>query len=129
MSMIRSNFSSIQFLRIPMRSIFTSTQKLTKKIPSFNKPGPPQLPASDQAEFEALIKLNQSIGASPKITESENPSKLIEELKQHKDIRKGPKPDFIGEINPKTGEMGGPKTDPFKAGDQDWSYAGRVTDF
>jgi hypothetical protein len=33
----------------------------------------------------------------------------------------------MGERNPKTGEMGGPKVDPFKSTEGDWSYAGRVT--
>ncbi|KAI9723212.1 MAG: hypothetical protein M1812_001094 [Candelaria pacifica] len=48
----------------------------------------------------------------------------------HPDIRRGVKPDFEGEINPKTGEVGGPKNEPLRwGGDVDWSYNGRVTDF
>jgi hypothetical protein len=48
-------------------------------------------------------------------------------LEKHRDLRRGPVPEFMGSTNPKTGEMGGPKVDPFKSGDGDWSYAGRVT--
>lgn len=36
-------------------------------------------------------------------------------------------PEFEGDVNPKTGEMGGPKQDPLKH--NDWSFNGRVTDF
>lgn len=42
-------------------------------------------------------------------------------------MRKGPKPEFEGDVNPKTGEQGGPKNDPFVAGDADWQFGGRVT--
>ncbi|WWC63227.1 uncharacterized protein I303_105827 [Kwoniella dejecticola CBS 10117] len=137
MSIIRSALPSLRATFSPklplhkpsIRLISSNTAFPTlKKAPSFSRPGPPPLPPSDQAEFEALIKANETIGASPDIVD--NPSKGIkaaEELQQHKDIRRGPRPDFTGDVNPKTGEMGGPKMDPFKAGDQDWSYAGRVT--
>jgi hypothetical protein len=51
----------------------------------------------------------------------------------HPDIRRGAKPEFEGERNPKTGEIGGPKNEPLRwgsTGDRgDWSYNGRVTDF
>lgn len=42
-------------------------------------------------------------------------------------MRKGAKPEFEGEVNPKTGEVGGPKRDPFGAGNSDWQFGGRVT--
>lgn len=48
----------------------------------------------------------------------------------HPDIRKGVLPEFEGERNPKTGEVGGPKNEPLRwGGEADWSYNGRVTDF
>ena len=56
------------------------------------------------------------------------PSSSGEEL--HPDIRKGVQPEFEGERNPKTGEVGGPKNEPLRwGGEVDWSYNGRVTDF
>ncbi len=48
----------------------------------------------------------------------------------HPDIRRGAKPEFEGDRNPKTGETGGPKNEPLRwGGGVDWSYNGRVTDF
>ncbi|KAL2048912.1 hypothetical protein ABVK25_010864 [Lepraria finkii] len=48
----------------------------------------------------------------------------------HPDIRRGTRPEFEGERNPKTGETGGPKNEPLRwGGGVDWSYNGRVTDF
>lgn len=45
-------------------------------------------------------------------------------------MRKGAPPEFEGEKNPKTGEIGGPKNEPLRWGSAgDWSYNGRVTDF
>jgi len=48
----------------------------------------------------------------------------------HPDIRRGARPEFEGDVNPKTGEVGGPKNEPLRWGEKgDWSYNGRVTDF
>ena len=48
----------------------------------------------------------------------------------HPDIRRGAKPEFEGDRNPQTGEVGGPKNNPLRwGGEVDWSYNGRVTDF
>ncbi|KAI9848972.1 MAG: putative mitochondrial protein, conserved [Sclerophora amabilis] len=48
----------------------------------------------------------------------------------HPDVRRGARPEFEGDRNPKTGEVGGPKNEPLRWGDGgDWSYNGRVTDF
>ncbi|KAK3696140.1 hypothetical protein LTR37_018111 [Vermiconidia calcicola] len=46
----------------------------------------------------------------------------------HPNVRRGAPPEFEGDRNPKTGEVGGPKNDPLRWGG-DWSYNGRVTDF
>ena len=45
-------------------------------------------------------------------------------------VRQGAPPEFEGDKNPKTGEVGGPKNEPLRWGSEgDWSYNGRVTDF
>lgn len=45
-------------------------------------------------------------------------------------VWRGAAPEFDGERNPKTGEVGGPKNEPLRWGSAgDWSYNGRVTDF
>lgn len=46
----------------------------------------------------------------------------------HPDARRKPKPDFEGETNPQTGEVGGPKKDPL-TWEKEWTYGGRATDF
>lgn len=107
--------------RLPLlRRSLTSSATQLRDTKNYARPGPPPLPAKDQAEFDSLVKANETHGATPAITK---PASEI----QHQDIRKGPRPEFEGDINPKTGEQGGPKVDPFKAGDGDWQYAGRVT--
>lgn len=95
---------------------FASSSRQSKS--PFSRPGPPPLPAAEQAEFDELVKANQAIGTAPA-----KEADIIE----HRDIRKGARPAFEGEVNPKTGEHGGPKTDPFLAGGGDWQYGGRVT--
>ncbi|KAF9571890.1 putative mitochondrial protein, conserved [Mortierella alpina] len=74
-------------------------------------PGPMPLGSpKDQAEFEKLVK---DAAATPATS--------------HPDA-KTPVPDeFVGDTNPSTGEVGGPKREPVRFGD--WSFKGRVTDF
>ncbi|KAI9259368.1 hypothetical protein BY458DRAFT_534942 [Sporodiniella umbellata] len=45
----------------------------------------------------------------------------------HADAFQKPQAEFEGEVNPKTGEVNGPKNEPVKH--NDWSFGGRVTDF
>jgi hypothetical protein len=48
----------------------------------------------------------------------------------HPNVRRGAPPEFEGEKNPATGEIGGPKVEPLRWGSRgDYSYNGRVTDF
>lgn len=84
-------------------------------------------------------QINQSPASTPDQTTTETAqinarvevSGKGEEL--HPDIRRGAKPEFEGDRNPKTGEVGGPKNEPLRWGSTgergDWSYNGRVTDF
>ncbi|KAJ5175843.1 Succinate dehydrogenase assembly factor 4 [Penicillium canariense] len=107
--------------------------------PSFgfkDSPAPPRLPKEEQEIFEELQRrstgafstpqINQSpqSGAQPKIKVNGSGEEL------HPDAPQGLKPEFDGEKNPKTGEIGGPKNEPLRWGSEgDWSYGGRVTDF
>lgn len=123
-------------------------------------PAPPRLPKEDQELFEKLqrestgafstppssiselrARINQSPDSAPATSgasqgESDtgavnarvNASGDGEELHPH--VRRGARPEFEGDTNPKTGEVGGPKNEPLRWGDSgDWSYNGRVTDF
>ena len=48
----------------------------------------------------------------------------------HPNVRRGARPEFDGDVNPKTGEVGGPKNEPLRWGAAgEWSYNGRTTDF
>ncbi|CCX32869.1 hypothetical protein FPQ18DRAFT_321949 [Pyronema domesticum] len=116
---------SLRSLRtIGLRRISTTTPRAA----AFNlreRPGPPRLPKEEQEEYERLQR--ESTGAfqtSHTVTEQEIE---VSESDVHKDLRKGAKPEFEGEVNPKTGEVGGPKNDPLRY--SEWTYNGRATDF
>lgn len=59
---------------------------------------------------------------------SQNAGNDPEEGELHPDARRKPQPDFEGETNPITGEVGGPKKDPL-SWENEWTYGGRATDF
>ncbi|CDZ98275.1 Protein of unknown function DUF1674 [Phaffia rhodozyma] len=80
-----------------------------------SRPGPPPLPRALQREFEALQKKAQTVDMN------------VPDSDIHQDLRRKPKPDFDGEVNPQTGEVGGPKKDPLLG--NEWTYGGRATDF
>ncbi|KAJ2894056.1 hypothetical protein MKZ38_007973 [Zalerion maritima] len=123
-------------------------------------PSPPRLPTDQQAEFERLqrkagilppspadlspsttgnINITTSdptAGSSASSSASENATVKAEPQEQETTetssggVFRGAPPEFEGDTNPKTGEVGGPKNEPLRWGGQsDWSYNGRVTDF
>ncbi|MCJ1350037.1 MAG: putative mitochondrial protein, conserved [Icmadophila ericetorum] len=105
---------------------------------AFSTPKPAVVINQSTASRQPL-KINQSPALnSSSLSESEKEVAAVnanvqatgngEEL--HPDIRRGVQPEFEGEKNPKTGEIGGPKNEPLRwGGNADWSYNGRVTDF
>lgn len=129
-------FTSQMFRRNPIRIRHLNTNK--------EMPSPPKLAREEQEEFERLQKLanaedtikeyNKSVlnEDGPK-SNKESLEALRKTLKDKDDIgRISPEytktiPEFEGDTNPKTGEIGGPKQDPIRHGD--WSFNGRVTDF
>ncbi|KAF4121995.1 Protein of unknown function (DUF1674) [Geosmithia morbida] len=107
-----------------------------------SRPGPPKLPADQQAEFERLQREASVSSAFQPVVGADNEAALKAQLQQQIDelddedagasrgLFRGAKPEFEGDTNPKTGEVGGPKNEPLRWGaDADWSYNGRVTDF
>ncbi|PBK97481.1 hypothetical protein ARMGADRAFT_877819, partial [Armillaria gallica] len=93
-----------------------------------NRPSPPSLPRELQREFEELQRQAQAPLSSG------TPLSDVEvELAMHPDAREPVKPTFEGDVNPVTGEQGGPKQEPVKQwgteDDGDWSFKGRVSDF
>ncbi|KAF8539991.1 hypothetical protein BDD12DRAFT_835408 [Trichophaea hybrida] len=90
-----------------------------------DRPAPPRLPKEEQEEYERLQQ--QSTGAF-QTSHTANPDEVeISESEMHKDLRRGSKPEFEGDRNPVTGEVGGPKNDPLRH--REWTYNGRATDF
>ncbi|KAI5856000.1 hypothetical protein BZA05DRAFT_390288 [Tricharina praecox] len=90
-----------------------------------DRPSPPRLPAAEQEEYERLQK--ESTGAFQTSHTVKADEVDISESELHKDLRRGAKPEFEGDKNPVTGEVGGPKNDPLRHGE--WTYNGRATDF
>ncbi|KAK9324976.1 hypothetical protein V1517DRAFT_254997 [Lipomyces orientalis] len=109
------------------------------------RPGPPRLGQEEQDEFERLLeKANSGAfapdekapglepvgssakGSSPGSDESSGSGSGsgsgVQSPYSGRTI-----PEFEGDVNPKTGEVGGPKQDPLRHGD--YSFNGRVTDF
>lgn len=86
---------------------------------ALNRPSPPPLPRDLQRQFKDLQRAAQA-------PQSEA------DLSLHPDARKPLVPEFKGEVNPKTGERGGPKREPVGKWTEDggdWSVKGRVSDF
>jgi hypothetical protein len=122
--------SSRSTLQPSLRNTLSSTRALSisspsykGKAPTFSRPGPPSLSPAEQKEFEALQAAANTASATPSKSMPSDKLRQINQvdLEQHRDMRKGPRKEFEGEVNPKTGESGGPKFDPFKAGDGDWT--------
>jgi len=104
---------------------FLSSTSLLRGFNDFSRPGPPPLPAAEQAEFEELIKKAE---VAPTVGDMSDEELLqLAQSTEHRDLRRGAAPEFEGDVNPKTGEVGGPKRDPFIAGNADWQFGGRVT--
>lgn len=100
--------------------------------------GPPKLPADEQAEFERLQRAAEvsqafqpeAADAAAAATTETSSSAKEDEGQVNQGLFRGAKPEFEGDKNPKTGEVGGPKNEPLRWGGQsDWSYNGRATDF
>lgn len=95
----------------------TSEHSLQRSAPQIN-----QSPHTQSNTTPPTVEKVAEVTA--KIQTSENGEEL------HPDIRRGARPEFEGERNPRTGEVGGPKNEPLRwGGEVDWSYNGRVTDF
>jgi hypothetical protein len=70
----------------------------------------------------------EKLSSTPPPTEQASPSGSRPNAKDP--FFKKAEPEFEGDVNPKTGEAGGPKNEPLKWGGRgDWSYNGKVTDF
>ncbi|KAG0172873.1 putative mitochondrial protein, conserved [Apophysomyces sp. BC1015] len=87
---------------------------LKRSYTSLNRPGP--LPLGNKKKQQEMLDLIRN----------KQQRDLKNEGALHDDARTL-EPEFQGDVNPKTGEVNGPKNEPLKHGD--WSFGGRVTDF
>lgn len=105
-----------------------SVSKFTEHVPS-----PPKLPKEQQEEFEKLQKLANSQAAIDEYNRLIRETGVANEASTPKtdvgvqSLYLKTIPEFEGDVNPVTGEVGGPKQDPLRH--NDWSFNGRVTDF
>ncbi|KAL4723620.1 hypothetical protein ACLX1H_009260 [Fusarium chlamydosporum] len=116
--------------------LFRLTPTTTRFASSFqSRPAPPKLPAEQQAEFERLQRA-ASVSSAFQPTEETATSAAgpttpatsqvrhttIPEKKTDDEMNvgyfRGAPPEFEGDVNPKTGEVGGPKNEPLRWGGQ-----------
>ncbi len=90
-------------------------------------PSPPPLPPKDQKEFEELVRSAATPAAAPLPSRKTTQVRVEKGEELHPDARRPLPDEFEGDVNPVTGERGGPKREPLRHGD--WSYGGRATDF
>lgn len=102
---------------------------------------PKESPSEENPTPTSTPNLRMQINQSPDSAASsesepirfENGKEIKKGEEFHPNMRRGAPPEFEGEVNPKTGEVGGPKNEPLRWGSGegrgDWSYNGRVTDF
>ncbi|WAR56810.1 hypothetical protein PtB15_7B661 [Puccinia triticina] len=89
-----------------------SSKSTSTKKPTYQpSPSPPPLPPKEQKEFISLI--NQSNSSPP-----DQPTNQT-----HPDLRNLGPEEFQGDVNPRTGEVNGPKRDPLKWPNE-WGYGG-----
>ncbi|KAJ4859693.1 hypothetical protein T069G_04681 [Trichoderma breve] len=144
-------------LPVPLRNVnlTLTTTRLSSSSSFSSRPSPPKLPAAQQAEFERLQRAAAVSSAFQEVAATQTPpatetprhtttasssssasgsvssaQKTDEATTLNQGLFRGAPPEFEGDTNPKTGEVGGPKNEPLRwGGEGDWSYNGRVTDF
>lgn len=152
----RLRLPSLSRRALYQRSFTTSPRHPSASSPFNQGPAPPRLPKEEQEIFERLQREStgafstpRGADASPSSPASVATSPARPAINQspdsaaqvnveggsegelvHPNLRRGAPPEFEGEVNPKTAEVGGPKNEPLRWGSGgDWSFNGRVTDF
>jgi hypothetical protein len=101
--------------------LFSRSSLVLVSRPPLSHPAPHPLPPEQQREFEALQRHAEAMANAP-----------ASGAETHPDAPVPLKREFDGDINPATGERGGPKREPVQrwiAEEGDWSFRGRVSDF
>ncbi|KAK5045960.1 hypothetical protein LTR84_008746 [Exophiala bonariae] len=144
-----ASFSSFRSGPAPPRlpkedqEIFESLQRAStgafstpRATPQINQsPNSSPVEAQDaQAVVDARVEKIASEGESGQSTFKDKYDRTIEARGKgeelHPDVVRRAQPEFEGDVNPKTGEVGGPKNEPLRWGPtSEWTYNGRATDF
>lgn len=107
--------------RLLSRSM-AATARPPASAPPITRPAPHPLPPEQQREFERLQRQAETMANAAPAGREE----------RHPDAPAPLKAEFDGDINPATGERGGPKREPVQRWieeEGDWSFKGRVSDF
>ncbi|KAI8069612.1 hypothetical protein BC940DRAFT_297090 [Gongronella butleri] len=88
----------------------------SRSYTSLNRSGP--IPLGNKQQHKEMLEL---------IRKKQQQTEQAAAGERHDDARAPLAPEFQGDVNPKTGEVNGPKNEPLKHGD--WSFGCRVTDF
>ncbi|CCU99865.1 unnamed protein product [Malassezia sympodialis ATCC 42132] len=115
-------FSSNVAERAPCQLRTFASSVLARSDAPFSRPGPIPLPKEEQKEFEKLVRDKENTIPFADI------DKEGKESNAHPDARQKASVEFEGDVNPVTGEVGGPKTDPLRW-NSEWTFGGRATDF
>lgn len=132
--MSRLSNALIRTIALGARRTISYTSSTKSSPLPLSRPGPPRLSAKEQREFEDLVKSAATPAAATAAVAGSAPdtSRPIDKPggdQLHPDAPRQPQSDFVGEVNPVTGEQGGPKREPLRPNSSDWSFGGRVTDF
>ncbi|KAI9311598.1 hypothetical protein BX666DRAFT_1867860 [Dichotomocladium elegans] len=92
------------------------SRALQRSYTSFNRPAP--LPLGNKKQNQEMLDM---------IRKKQETDAAAADGTLHDDAKVPLEPEFEGNVNPKTGEVNGPKNEPLRHGD--WSFGGRVTDF
>lgn len=125
------------------QEIFEALQRASTGAFSTPRPSPPKVNQSPDtaAAKEEVTDENNTQGSKDADNADNGKSKLKELYERaieargtgeelHPNVVKGAQPEFEGERNPRTGEIGGPKNEPLRWGPEgEWTYNGRTTDF
>ncbi|KAF6800995.1 hypothetical protein CSOJ01_12091 [Colletotrichum sojae] len=105
-------------------SVSSAFQHLVQDAETTSSSASTSTPTSASASAETTT-------AAAAATETTTPTiSSSDEDTMHPNYVRGAPPEFEGDVNPRTGEVGGPKREPLRWGaGGDWSYNGRVTDF
>lgn len=123
------------------QEIFEALQKQStgafstpRAAPKINQ-SPDSTPSEEAAaEEETTVRAEKMAAQGSERSFKDEFNKVIEARGKgeelHPAVRRGARPEFEGEINPQTGEVGGPKNEPLRWGAaSEWTYNGRATDF